>query len=105
MLGKAESGRRAGQLTAAPAFARLILSPKKRCWGCGAAGSALEWHSRGRGFEPPQLHSENRWLDRSAVLFFLGVDSKWVAPCRQYPCNASPSRLRTQGQTGTDAPT
>ena len=26
-------------------------------WGCGAAGSALEWHSRGQGFDPPQLHS------------------------------------------------
>ena len=25
-------------------------------WGCGAAGSALEWHSRGQGFDPPQLH-------------------------------------------------
>jgi hypothetical protein len=26
-------------------------------WGCGAAGSASEWHSEGRGFEPRQLHS------------------------------------------------
>ncbi len=25
-------------------------------WGCGAAGSVLEWHSRGRGFDPRQLH-------------------------------------------------
>ena len=25
-------------------------------WGCGAAGSAREWHSRGRGFNPRQLH-------------------------------------------------
>ncbi len=28
----------------------------RREWGCGAAGSALEWHSRGQGFDPPQLH-------------------------------------------------
>src|SRR6266852_1825353 len=45
------------ELTAPLAFASLHLSPKWRLWGCGAAGSALEWHSRGRGFEPPQLHS------------------------------------------------
>ena len=25
-------------------------------WACGAAGSALEWHSRGQGFDPPQVH-------------------------------------------------
>ena len=24
--------------------------------GCGAVGSVLEWHSRGQGFESPQLH-------------------------------------------------
>jgi hypothetical protein len=25
-------------------------------WGCSSAGRALGWHSRGRGFEPLQLH-------------------------------------------------
>ena len=25
-------------------------------WGCGAVGSAFEWHSKGQGFESPQLH-------------------------------------------------
>ena len=25
-------------------------------WGCGAVGSAREWHSRGRRFNPGQLH-------------------------------------------------
>ncbi len=25
----------------------------RKIWGCGAVGSALESHSRGRGFEPP----------------------------------------------------
>ena len=24
--------------------------------GCGAVGSASEWHSEGQGFESPQLH-------------------------------------------------
>ena len=31
----------------------------KNCRGCGAAGSASEWHSEGQGFEPPQLHQIN----------------------------------------------
>jgi putative endonuclease len=25
-------------------------------WGCSSVGRALEWHSRGRGFDPLQLH-------------------------------------------------
>ena len=25
-------------------------------WGCSSAGRALEWHSRGRRFDPVQLH-------------------------------------------------
>ena len=25
-------------------------------WGCSSPGRALEWHSRGKGFDPPHLH-------------------------------------------------
>ena len=25
-------------------------------WGYSSAGRALEWHSRGKGFDPPHLH-------------------------------------------------
>ncbi len=25
-------------------------------WGCSSVGRAREWHSRGQGFDPPQLH-------------------------------------------------
>ena len=28
-------------------------------WGCSSLGRALEWHSRGKGFDPPHLHQEN----------------------------------------------
>ena len=31
---------------------RVSNNGKPRNWGCGAAGSALAWHARGRGFEP-----------------------------------------------------
>ncbi len=27
-----------------------------RLWACGAAGSALPWHGRGRRFDPDQVH-------------------------------------------------
>ncbi len=29
-------------------------------WGCSSAGRALEWHSRGQGFDPPQLHQNTK---------------------------------------------
>ena len=31
----------------------LVVSPS---WACGAAGSALPWHGRGRRFDPDQVH-------------------------------------------------
>ena len=31
-----------------------LVSPNK--WACGAAGSALPWHGRGRRFDPDQVH-------------------------------------------------
>ena len=32
----------------------VVVSPKQ--WACGAAGSALPWHGRGRRFDPDQVH-------------------------------------------------
>jgi hypothetical protein len=29
-------------------------------WACGAAGSALPWHGRGRRFDPDQVHQSNQ---------------------------------------------
>src|SRR5215470_1350723 len=39
-------------------------------WACGAAGSALPWHGRGRRFDPDQVHQKSsiaRLLARSRV--------------------------------------
>jgi hypothetical protein len=33
-----------------------LISDYPKGWGCGAVGSAREWHSRGRRFNPGQLH-------------------------------------------------
>lgn len=27
-----------------------------KTWGCSSVGRALEWHSRGQGFDSPHLH-------------------------------------------------
>ena len=29
-----------------------------KTWGCSSPGRALEWHSRGKGFDPPHLHQK-----------------------------------------------
>ena len=31
-------------------------------WACGAAGSALPWHGRGRRFDPDQVHHQINYL-------------------------------------------
>lgn len=42
--------------------ARILLQFTKFCatiirlWGHSSVGRALEWHSRGKGFDPPHLH-------------------------------------------------
>ena len=43
-------------------------------WGCSSAGRALEWHSRGREFDPRQLHHEYRWVKRKLDPFFVSPD-------------------------------
>src|ERR1039458_8834205 len=53
-----------------PAF-RASAFPQE--WACGAAGSALPWHGRGRRFDPGQVHqlpSLNSRLDLN--LDFVG---------------------------------
>ena len=40
-------------------------------WGIGAAGSAFEWHSKGRGFESHMLHGRESLKDTGIVTGFL----------------------------------
>ena len=65
-------------------------------WGCSSPGRALEWHSRGKGFDPPHLHHENHniliylwffyivchYVDTRKVSYFV----RWV----QRGCNRLP---------------
>src|SRR5688572_11294696 len=58
---------------------------QKTQWGCGAAGSAREWHSRGRGFNPRQLHQN--MIERATM-----GDSKGVRPLRGERARGSATR-------------
>src|SRR4051812_27171739 len=46
------------RLTRAAALGENELTSKSflQVWACGAAGSALPWHGRGRRFDPDQVH-------------------------------------------------
>lgn len=41
-------------------------------WGCSSLGRALEWHSRGKGFDPPHLH-QNKQI-RTLCRLAMGSD-------------------------------
>jgi hypothetical protein len=53
---------------------RRLLACQVDRWGCSSVGRALEWHSRGQGFDSPQLHAG---LARMAEL----VDAHGSGPC------------------------
>ena len=40
-----------------------------KTWGCSSPGRALEWHSRGKGFDPPHLH-QNKPQDKCPAVLF-----------------------------------
>ena len=41
-------------------------------WGHSSVGRALEWHSRGQGFDSPCLHHRNRKHKACVLLFYQG---------------------------------
>ena len=71
-----------------------VLTDSARCfytehtWGCSSAGRALEWHSRGQGFDPPQLHqgsTKEPALFRLPILMYLnGPISPGTQEIRNY---------------------
>ena len=54
----------------------VVTNGKPKNWGCGAAGSALEWHSRGHGFDPRQLHFELQGLNQFRLGLFIRLTAK-----------------------------
>src|SRR5262249_25962579 len=46
----------------AVSYAYPDSSPFPPSWGRSSAGRALEWHSRGRRFDPDRLHQVSQWF-------------------------------------------
>ena len=42
--------------------ASMTMSISLSTWACGAVGSALPWHGRGRRFDPDQVHQIHSYL-------------------------------------------
>jgi hypothetical protein len=47
-------------------------------WACGAAGSALPWHGRGRRFDPDQVHQFSQRFESTQKTFCL-LALAWTA--------------------------
>jgi hypothetical protein len=62
-----------------------ILCYTEPSWACGAVGSALPWHGRGREFESHQVH-------QSLSAFFIGL-----LACSQLKLNKPRSRWKGGG--------
>ena len=57
-----------------------VVSPQ---WACGAVGSALPWHGRGRRFEPDQVHQN---FDMPAVYILRSERSgRFYIGCAEDP--------------------
>jgi hypothetical protein len=59
------------------------IEPDIRSWACGAVGSALPWHGRGRRFDPDQVHH----LNHPKINHFQSICSnrtKIAQPTRQW---------------------
>src|SRR5262249_23218291 len=58
------------------------------CWGHSSVGRALEWHSRGRGFDSPWLHQPSLASQASARQVPRDHRSKASEGCRVVTCRA-----------------
>src|SRR5579859_4978717 len=55
--------------------AREYFDPSE--WACGAAGSALPWHGRGRRFDPDQVHQIHQQLSGYPPNRLPAIARKW----------------------------
>src|SRR5262249_50031563 len=65
----------------AVSYAYPDSSPFPPSWGRSSAGRALEWHSRGRRFDPDRLHQKINNLDAIEI---LSVRELWLNCVRSW---------------------
>src|SRR3989304_8469011 len=84
-------------------------------WGCSSVGRALEWHSRGRRFDPDQLHQfpcpdgHNHLADDSPLLgpcplwtpLFQTHRLLYLSPAHLYMAPSRIPHLSEQGLSAT----
>ena len=68
-------------------------------WGCGAAGSVLEWHSRGRGFDPRRASAGPACLERRRGLRGARREHKGCKRIAEVTRSARRVHDRKAGQT------
>ena len=77
--------------------ASTTMSISLSMWACGAAGSALPWHGRGRRFDPDQVHQLIQQLkqeERSQAGVCI-ITSRFAAIGKGFRRCALPPPLRT----------
>src|SRR4051794_11855564 len=62
---------------------RRVVSPKT--WACGAAGSALPWHGRGRLFDPDQVHQHLQIKMPSIYILRSQSSGRFYIGCAELP--------------------
>ena len=64
--------------------------------GCSSTGRALEWHSRGKGFDPPHLHQHLGKSNTCCVRFFFYLLMRGTQLCCvQLRCCQTPTGWRS----------
>ena len=59
-------------------------APVRPKWACGAVGSALPWHGRGRRFEPVQVHQTSQILSAHWLSSSPSPESIWRPNWREF---------------------
>ncbi len=80
------------------------MQPLRMCYigdtdpvrACGAVGSALPWHGRGRGFESHQVHQTFQTLTNSKLTNLHQLGPNWV----QFRSNLEVARSGSRGSDG-----
>ena len=97
----------------APNFFKLLLaidpmfpySISRTAWGRSSAGRALDWQSRGQGFDPPRLHpSEQPPSEQSEGVLLYGLLAQRLAQGTHNPWvegSNPPAHQVFQGQTSS----
>src|SRR5437764_4467386 len=79
----------------ADAILGAIVPTPRPVWGHSSVGRALEWHSRGRGFDSPWLHHFPNWINYLGAHRFRD-DGAQMMVARKYKHSGSAIRSKSR---------